>query len=242
MTRVLVFSFFLMLHAAGSFPAELRLTLANDPVAGNSRPDDLYTSSIGLELVFPRVRVMAGERMFTDRERGLRFDETFLSAGLSLPETAGWESEGALGVLRVGQGLLGESAQNRVHDWIGSDQVALPYLESRSFATAEIFLFRPLRSFGGVHLSSEAGAFTAPGFRSWLQAGVRAERSIAGPLALRLGLGARADWTESTWLGDHVADFGPTAEIGVAWRSIVLSWLYNETGTRSSHLSLSVRR
>lgn len=242
MTRALVLSFFLMLQAANSFAAELRLTLANDPVAGNSRPDDLYTSSLGIELTLPRARLTAGERMFTDRVRGFRFDETFLSLGMTLPKTAGWEGEGALGILHVGQGLLGASVQNQVHGWIGSSQIELPYIEDRSFVTLEAALSRPLRSVAGAHLSTEAGVFIAPDFRSWLQAGFLAERPLGADLALRLGLGARTDWTESAWLGDHVADFAPTGEIGLAWRSLVLSWLYNEYGTRSSHLSLSVRR
>ncbi|HEY9422478.1 MAG TPA: hypothetical protein VIW92_13765, partial [Thermoanaerobaculia bacterium] len=91
MFRILFLLFVLMSHDAALVATELRLTLANDPVAGNSRPDDLYTSSIDIELLFPRARVTAGERMFTDRDRGVRFDESFLTVGTALSEMAGWE-------------------------------------------------------------------------------------------------------------------------------------------------------
>lgn len=241
------FILFSFLLAASLVPgsagaADFRLTLVNDPVAGSSRPDDLYTSAFTLEMTFDRVRAGLGERMFTDRERGLRFDETHLSITASLPEIAGWESEASLGVLRVGRGLLGQSVQNEVHDWIGSDRVDLPYIQGdHDYATAAAGLLRPAGRIGGAHLSAEAGVFTAPGFRSWLRTGVVVERPLGRRTALRLGLGARADLVETSWLGGSVPTLGATAELGLAWEPLVLRWSYNDFGTRTSHLTLGVR-
>ena len=222
--------------------ADLRLTIANDPVAGSSRPDDLYTSAVGIEMTFDRARVAFGERMFTDRERGLRFDETHLAVGMDLPELAGWEGEAFAGVLRVGRGLLGESAQNAVHDWIGSGRVDLPYIRGdHDYATLEASFARPAGRLGRLHLSSEIDAFTAPGFRSWLRGGLFAERPLGRSAALRAGLGARADLVEASWLGDRVDDLAPTAELAASWEALVLRWSWNDFGDRRSHLTLGVR-
>jgi hypothetical protein len=237
-----LFALLLTLAGPGAEAAELQLTVANDPVSGSSRPDDLYTAELGLAVDFERVRVTAGERMFTDRERGLRFDETFLTVGLDLPELAGWAAEANLGVLRAGRGLLGQDVQNEVHRWTGSDEVDLPYAPgNHHFPTAALSLARPLRRIGATHLRSEAGAFTAPGFRHWLRAGVVAERPLGDRAAVRFGLGARADQVDTDWLGDRVSDIAPTAELAVAYRSLVLRWSYNDYGTRTGHLTLGVR-
>lgn len=222
-------------------PADLHLTVANDPVAGSSRPDDLYTSDFGVELVFERVRVVAGERMFTDRERTLRFDETYLSVSTALPELAGWKGEASAGVLRAGRGLLGESAQNEVHDWIGSGEVVLPYIGGdHYYATLGASLSRSLGRLGRSHFQGETEVFAAPGFRSWLRAGIAAERPLGRDFSVRLGAGVRVDHVETPWLGDRVAGVAPTFEVGLAWRPIVLLYRYNEYGTRSGHLTLGV--
>lgn len=226
----------------GAEAAELQLTVANDPVSGSSRPDDLYTAELDLAVDFERVRVTAGERMFTDRERSLRFDETFLAVGLDLPELAGWQAEAELGVLRAGHGLLGQDVQNEVHRWTGSDKVDLPYAPgNHHFPTAELSLARPLGRLGVTDLRSEAGAFTAPGFRHWLRAGLVAERPLGDRAAVRFGLGARADQVDTDWLGDRIADVAPTAELAVAYRSLILRWSYNDYGTRTGHVTLGVR-
>lgn len=227
---------------SGAEAAELQLTVANDPVSGSSRPDDLYTAELGLAVDFERLRVTAGERMFTDRERGLRFDETFLTVGLDLSDLAGWQAQADLGVLRAGRGLIGQDLQNEVHRWIGSDEVDLPYAPgNHHFPTAGLSLARPLGQLGVIHLRSEAGAFTAPGFRHWLRAGVVAERPLGDRAAVRFGLGARADQVDTDWLGDRISDVAPTAELAVAYRSLVLRWSYNDYGTRTGHVTFGVR-
>jgi hypothetical protein len=237
-----LFALLLTLALPGAEAAELQLTVANDPVSGSSRPDDLYTAELGLTVDFERVRVTAGERMFTDRERGLRFDETFLAIGRDLPDLAGWQAEADLGVLRAGRGLLGQDVQNEVHRWTGSDKVDLPYAPgNHHFPTAELSLARPFSQIGATHLRSEAGAFTAPGFRHWLRAGVVAERPLGDRAAVRLGLGVRADQVDTDWLGDRVSDVAPTAELAVAYRSLILRWSYNDYGTRTGHVTLGVR-
>lgn len=70
------------LPAAG---AEIALTLANDALAPREHVDDLYTADTQLAIHLGRFRLQLGERMFTDRERGLRFDETAFDVARPLP-------------------------------------------------------------------------------------------------------------------------------------------------------------
>ena len=105
--------------------AEIRLTLANDPISGNEKKDDLYTSELALEVQYADRTLVFSERMFTNRDAGTRFDETELIVGLAQLPVGEWTAHPEFGVLRVGEGLFGESVQNRVHRVTGSRPVAL---------------------------------------------------------------------------------------------------------------------
>lgn len=221
---------------------ELRLTTANDPVSGNREPDDLYTAALGVDLLFQDHQVYIGERMFTDRQRELRFDETEVLVSFDHEEWAGWSVGTELGVLRVGRGLLGERVQNQIHSWVGSEEVHYAYLdESHWYPQAEIQLARVLvggrRSIVGARVEAHA----APGFRNWVRAELFADHKLIGPLNVRAGLGARADTVDSSDLGDHIADLGLTWEATVSYKDLFLRWSYNDYGTETRHVTLGLK-
>lgn len=230
------------LGATTARAADARLTIANDPVASNSRPDDLYTADLQLAVAFERVRLVAGERMFTDKLEAYRFDETYLAISPPSRQMKRWDVTLAAGVLHTGRGLLGEPSQNAVHRAIGNEEVHLPYVrKSHLYPTLEIAAERPARRIGRVELTSRGGAYTAPGFRSWMRAEVVADQPLGAGFSLHYGVGARADLPQSEWIDEHIDSLGPTAQIGISYRSVDVRWAYNDYGTRTSHLSVGFR-
>jgi hypothetical protein len=221
---------------------ELRLTLANDPISGNERSDDLYTSALDLDISVGDRHILFTERMFTNREEGLRFDET--EAGLALlPVTIGeWEARPEVGLLHVGRGLLGQDVQNDVHRLTGSDPVDLDYVaENELYPTAAVTAVRPLGRAAGLPLRLELESRLAPGFRSTAEARIAARRNLSRGFAFEISAGARADYVESHLLERVVDEFGPTAAVTVGWRGVTISLEHNEYGTRSNHVSIGWR-
>lgn len=231
-----------LLGGLAAVPAEAQdvtLIIENDPAQGNSRPDDLYTSSLTVHAGLSRGTLRFGERMFTDRQRGLRFDESWISYSSPSMQLGAWEGEASAGVLRVGRGFIGERAQNVLHDWIGSDRVELPYLEDGStFPTAELRARRDLGPFAAANWSARTEAFTAPAFRSWVRGSILAERELGGGVTLGAGVGVRKDRAAERYFGQTIRGSGPTAELSVAWRSIGLRWSYNDHGTGTPNVSI----
>lgn len=222
---------------------ELSLQTTNDPISGNDEhADDLYTAEVGLGLSFSDQRWAFGERMFTDRERSLRFDETFLDVTRELPTWLNWQPEVSLGVLHVGHGLLGEKVQNEIHRWVGSRRVELPYIpNSHWFATGRLRLGRVLR--GGPHAvwMAEVVAYAAPGFQESLRAQLLGDLRLGGGLSLRAGVGARTARVESSLLEGRVKELGATWEIGISWRDVLLRYSFNDHGTETQHVALVVK-
>lgn len=234
----------LLLVAAGSPVAagELRATLANDLAPGNPRPDDLYTSDLELQFSGETFGLLAGERMFTDRPRGLRFDETHLAVTRRLPSLGGWDARGSVGLLQAGRGLLGESAQNRLHSVIGSPLVELRYVEARrTFVTGAVAFDRRVGAFGRADVDASVEGSTAPGFRSWLRAGAVVSRPLGGGASVAFGVGLRADRAESQWLPPAIRGVSPTGHVALEWRGLELRYSWNDYGTRTPHLSLALR-
>ena len=231
----------LLWTAAPVGAADLRIDLVNDPATANPRPDDLYTSDLRIDLSFERFRVVAGERMFTDRERNLRFDETHISVVTELRPLGGWKTEGGVGVLRAGQGFLGQPVQNKVHRWIGSDEVRLPYAASQNFATAAVTMKRTFRDRGATRVAAEIDASAAPGFRNWARATALLDRPVLSGTSLQIGIGVRADAVDRALFGDRIGGVSPTAHAALAYRSMEVRWSWNDYGTRSPHISLGVR-
>ncbi len=221
--------------------AEVRLSTSNDLISGGGG-DDLYTAALELEVGDERGRVLVGERMFTDRERGARHDETYFQLGRDLPERWGWRTEVRVGLLRVGRGLAGEAVQNEIHRWVGAEPVHLEYRgRSDLYPSLELDAVRPLGRLGGFWLDGRLAAESAPGFRSSLDAQLGAERQLAGGVALRAAAGIRLDDVQTGRLAPHVDDAGWTAGLWVGWRRVALGWTRNDDGTGTDHLTLAVR-
>lgn len=238
-----LFVAFLIAVPAAVPAAEITFTTSNDPVSGNERPDDLYTAELALEIAVDGRDVVLKERMFTDRERGVRFDETSLEVRRPFSRLAGWGGEAGLGVLHVGRGLLGESAQNAVHRLVGSEEEDLRYAaDHRLYPLATLTLVRPLpvsSNLGSVTGRIEAVA--APGFHSSLRAGLVAERSLAGGLGVLAGVAGVLHEVDSGLLGDTVASSGIAWDLGVGWREVFLVLSHNAYGTETRHLTLGYR-
>jgi len=229
--------------ASPATAAEITFSTSNDPVSGNERGDDLYTAEVALDVRLKGQEVRFGERMFTDHERGIRFDETSLELSRPVTWVRGWGGEAGLGVLHVGRGLLGQSTQNTIHRWVGSDHEDLDYAaDHRFYPLAKIVLARPLdlsSNLGTVIARTEAVA--APGFHSSLRAGLVAERPVGAGFDLIVGLAGVLHDVDSDLLGDVVASSGVAWDLGVAWRNVSVVLSHNAYGTEAQHLTLGYR-
>lgn len=233
----------ILLIAAALAPAaatELALTTSNDIISGE---DDLYTAELGVRAGWGEGRSLAvGERIFTDRERGVRFDETYVAVQTVAPSPEGWRVEVGAGALHVGEGLAGASLQNAVHRVVGSDRVDLEYPEhGRWFPTASLEVERSLRVRQGSAVAARAALDLAPGFRSLAHAEVIAERPLGRHLALRAGLGVLGTHVESRWLGDRLRELEPTVRLGVRFRRLAFEWGHNLYGTATGHATIAYR-
>lgn len=222
--------------------AEITLTTSNDPVSGNQRTDDLYTAEAALAIELRDHGFELRERMFTDHQRGLRFDETTLE--LNRPFTvAGWEAEAGVGILHVGRGLLGESVQNAVHRLVGSEEEDLRYAaDHRLYPHARLTLTRPLVASDALgRVSGRVEALAAPGFHSSLRVGVETVRPLGRGWALLAGVAGVVHDVDSSLLGEVIAANGVAWDLGVEWRKLFLVYSENAYGTESRHLTLGYR-
>lgn len=220
---------------------ELQVMVANDPVFGNSREDDRYTAALALSLEQQDRRFAFGERMFTDRQAGQRFDETYLTWEKNLPTWGAWEPEVGLGLLRIGEGLLGEQVQNQIHEAIGSDLLALDYPEdTRYFGEISAALERQDPFWRGSLVRTRLEVRSAPGFRSWMRITTHYEAPLGRSFAWRVGIGLHGEDANYRLLERNVDPWGATGEIALAWQSLTLRYSFNDLGTGTSHLTLGV--
>lgn len=224
------------------FAFDLHLTIANDPILGNGgEGDDLYTAGLAVDIQRGFGHFTAGERMFTDREAGLRFDETYLSAYRRLAAWGAWQPTVGLGVLHIGEGLLGQSVQNSIHRAIGSEVMDLDYLaKNRLFGELLARVERNDLLGRGRLLTTSLELRAAPGFRSWLRAMTSYEAPFGKHFSWRAGIGVHAEDANLPLLERNVENLAPAGELGIAWRSLTLLWSYNDLGTATSHLTLGM--
>ena len=222
--------------------AEGSLTVTNDAITSNPRPDDLYTSDLRLGVEWGGRQLIAGERMFTDRVAGYRFDESYLAVAFPDHQVKGWDVALTAGALHVGEGLLGQRVQNHIHRAVGSEEVNLSYIQaSRVFPTIQGDASRSLGRLGALDLTAHANTYSAPGFRSWARFDVTTDQRLGWGFALHYGAGARADLIESDWLEGHIDGISPTAYLGVSYRTFEVRWSYNDYGTGTPHISVGFR-
>ncbi|MEM6706363.1 MAG: hypothetical protein AAF690_26860 [Acidobacteriota bacterium] len=232
--------------------SSIELRTGNDILAGNSRSDDLYTAGLALTYEFQNTnlngrRLGRGfatfeENLFTDREAGQRFDETWFLLGRRLRRGNTNYSVYA-GAVRAGRGVFGERAQNAVHSVIGDEDVNLEYVEgNQHFAVLGAALRTDLAFGRGWSLQTRVEGRVAQGFKQWLSLGVDGSWPLNRWLEVFASIGARATWAEYDLLEPWTEPLDLTAEVGVALKErLVVSWTQNEYGTGMGHLSLAYR-
>lgn len=218
-----------------------RLETENDFLVDDR--DDLYSFGLGLEIGRGAYRFAFRETGFTDRDAGVRFDETFLTVGRNLALPAGWSAWVEAGAGHVGRGVFGQSFQNEFHGLVGSDEVELEYLDDeKTVGVAEIRLVRPRDVSPNVVAGPYLEASTTPGLKSHALLGARAAWTPGGPFDVIATAGLRwshADLDElAPWMDGTVMQ----AEVRVVYRDrIELSWSTNSRGTGRNHLALGYR-
>lgn len=238
--------FLLALPASAQQPwassgGDIRFVLANDFLASNEKDDDLYTAALELEFPWNGYQIAFGENIFTDRENDLRFDETYLTLSRSLPGFGPWYSSVGVGVVHVGEGLLGERAQNAVHRLTGDHELSIPYVDSDRFhPTLGVRFERRLWLWSSVSASAWAELYHAFDFQGHTASGMAVDWPVKDWVSVRAGLGARASWAEFEALEPRIEDFGPTWKFGfLLWDKISLDWDYNNYGTKSQHFNIA---
>jgi hypothetical protein len=221
---------------------EMELGTINDLWGFNEIEDDLYTSTVSLGLRYEDFQVRLWENTFTDHENELRWDESYLTAAFSPGELWGWRSEVELGMMALGQGLLGESVQNAVHRWIGEPEVDLPYVDGRTFGVAAARLGRSYRPLRDVTVRPRVELFAAIDFRAWLLASARVEWRPLKFLSWSNEVGGRLDRTDYAPLEPWLRDSGALFETSLGFFDVLhLAWNYNWYGTGRSHTRLDLR-
>lgn len=227
-------------------PWEVRLDLNNDYLTNNTIDDDFYTFGLRFEVSYGKTAVRFEENAFTDRVDGMRFDETYLTFGRLLPES--WLGEWFLwleaGVAHIGEGLLGENAQNTVHDLFDIEQVNLTYLPDtddyhvhvqgqlgRQWQLGEHWSFGPQIGFGAT-----------PDFRWNAVAGLRTIWRPTRSIALDVTVGGRFADTELPLLEPHIENESLAALVDFRMPlGFVIEYSLNRYGTDREHISFGYR-
>jgi hypothetical protein len=233
----------------GAEPWEVELALDNDLFVNNSVEDDFYTFGTRIAVSYRDLTYRWEELAFTDREDGLRFDETYWVVGGQLParRTGGWDVWVEGGVAHVGEGLLGQNAQNAVHEVIGDDEVRLDYLDADDYyAHIQLELGRQWRLAEGDGWSwtwgPQAGASATPGFRWNALVGLRSFWRASDRVTVDAMVGNRFAGTEMELLEPHLEETAVAAqvEVGLPW-GLFLEWSLNRYGTDREHVTFGLR-
>jgi hypothetical protein len=222
-----------------SAPFAVELTTSNDIIGGE---DDLYTADLAFTAVLDGFAITLNEHMFTDREAGRRHDETVVEFRRMIPELWGLDGEIALGALRVGRGLFGESLQNAVHNVFDNDEVELAYPEGIDwYASVRLRVGADIFSSDAFALRADGVAATAPGFRSKLEGRLAAGHKLRNGAFVEGGVGVMLNHVETDLLRDHVDDVVPTWSVAVGWGPVALQWSANTFGTTQRHIGFVYR-
>lgn len=237
-----LYSFWALGSATESEPWEYRVALNNDLLGNNTVKDDFYTFGIRLEAAHENISFRLEENAFTDRLDGYRFDETYLTAGRLLPigSVGNWCVWIEGGVAHIGEGLLGQSAQNSVHDILGDEPVFLDYIDADEYR----FHFR-----GEIgqqwHLSKDWtwGPQVGVSFSSNLRwnslVGFRTIWRPTKNFGVDVILGGRFSGTDIALLEPHLKDKSIAAQVNLELPyGFILEWSRNRYGTEREHVSL----
>ena len=237
---LLAFALVAFLSAPPARATGLRVVFANDFLTTNHFDDELYTGALAMELDKGPYRFAFGENMFTDSENDIRFDETYLSVERGLPALGEWQSSLEVGLIHVGKGLLGQSAQNAFHSVIGNEEVDLPYVESnRVHPTVRWRVHRLLPTLQRYALTLHGEVYSAVEFKQHVAGGLWMRFPEVGFATFTAGAGGRYTSASLAALKPRIERFAPTLEAGVRFRNnISLSWTYNEFGTKAEHFNI----
>ena len=242
----------LLLPLAALAETEIVLSTGNDDFSGNSRSDDLYSAGLGVSFEFSRNRgpdvapwqrfVSIQENLFTDRDAGVRFDETWFIIGQHV-ERNNWSLAFYAGTVRAGRGLFGERGQNAVHRLIGDNEVTVDYVEgTEHFPTAGVSFRRFLFANQHVVLETAGDVRTADGFQHWATVSLDAGFKLSRWLDMSASVGVRASSAQYAPIRPWVHGVAKTLEASfTAFDRIQLTWSNNEYGTRMNHVSLSFK-
>jgi hypothetical protein len=220
----------------------IELTTENDLFTDEASADDLYTFAVALEVERHGGTFALREDAFTDREAGVRFDETSLSFGRSLPVWNSWRSYAEAGPVRVGRGIFGEGVQNTVHDAIGGDPVTLAYLDATLHGRIALTAERSWSPNAEFAIGPRLEVEWVSALRSHALLAAQAQWRPLPMLALDLLVGFRWSDADLAVLEPHIEAAGAAAEIGVAlFDRVRLAWILNEHGDGRSHLALAYR-
>ncbi len=228
----------LMVSGPGVHPAvELDLLLVNDVGSGRA-VDDLYTSTLGATVSTKRHRFAVHENVFTDQVNDVRFDETYFTISRVLPETGGWNMRGEVGLLRVGEGLFGESLQNWVHRLVNSDELSLPYIEGTDLhATAGFEVQRRFTISDTLTAGPWLRVDEAFGFKTQAFGGAAFAWKASPRLAVSWRAAISYAGTDFTPLEPWMVGWGPAAEVTLRYTPLfAASFSYNAFGTEDHHV------
>jgi hypothetical protein len=228
--------------AARAEPVGFRFATENDVLTRNPTDDDLYTFAVAFELERAPYRFTLRENAFTDRQEGVRFDETSLSVGRALNGPAPWSARLEAGVVRVGRGLLGQDAQNAIHRLIGDEEVDLEYYGSSLHPRLGLEAERVLITGRRLAVGARVEASTTPGLRSDVVAGAEGAWEPRRWLGVRVFGGLRYAHASLAPLEPHVERFAPAARVAVTvYDSVFVAWTHNDYGDGREHISLGLR-
>jgi hypothetical protein len=220
----------------------IEFTTENDLFTDDASADDLYTFAVALEVERHGSTFALREDAFTDREAGLRFDETSWSLGRPLPVWHSWRSHAEAGPVRVGRGIFGEGIQNTVHGALGSDSVTLAYLSPSLHGRAALTAERSWSPGSDFAIGPRLEVEWVSALRSHALLAAQAQWRPLPMLALDLLVGVRWSDADLAALEPHIESVGAAAEIGVAiFDRVRLAWSLNDHGDGRSHLALAYR-
>ena len=234
----------LALAGTGAYAAvELDFFHVNDLATATPYVDDLYTASLGVSVSTGRYSYALYEDMFTDQRNDARFDETHLAVSRTLPPVGGWQLRAELGLVRVGEGIFGERAQNRLHRLLGIDERELTYVDDNELhATIGFTAHRPFPAGDSVTAGPWIELCQAFDFKNHAIAGAAFEWKATPRLWLQWRAAARYSGTELDVLEPWVDGWAPAGEIGLRYtRFLRASYSYNAFGTEDHHIHLHFR-
>lgn len=236
-------AFVSLIAAAPSYADTLQFSTGNDIFAGNPFDDDRYSNSLDLTTTIRGHRFTLKENLFTDKDGGDRFDETWFGWQAPLADYKGWTTYAEIGVVHVGEGLLGQRAQNELHSWINDRPVELAYPDQEKFHPTVKLAGETLYSVSpNIRLIPEVELHAAAGFKYHAKGQVNALWNLRKRFSLHGALGLQITHTSFGPLRPFVEEFGPTMRLGMLLnKRWDINWTRNEYGTGARHMHISYR-